>query len=372
MKYSELSGMHYRYIHILWRSPKIFAPRIINLIKNNPDVFNVHEHLFVTNLKEIAEYAKTTNTNVVYIQTSKQQPASLINYVADYCDRIFVHCMCKPNEFVRIKRKNLKKIVWRTWGGDTSFHYIEGNYIKNLVKRVLNRLCKHRYRQIGAVAISNVVDRINIQELYGINDVFVMNYDEKDVRSILDDVVSRVNPHEGVNICIGHSGYKDDDHFAILNKLKAYSKENMKIYIPVIYGDESYINDLKRYAYSILPNKIIFVEKRMPYDEYAEFLCNMDVCIINGTISYALGNIAINVYFKKTIVLNRQGIIKKGFEAEKIPFILSDVIGTIPFSSFTRKLDYTSMKNDATLLPNDCVNRKARWKELMNYLEAKE
>ncbi len=369
MKYSELSGMYYRYIHILWRSPKIFAPRIINLIKNNPDVFNVHEHLFVTNLKEIAEYAKTSNTNIVYIQTSKPQPASLINYVADYCDRIFVHCMCMPNEFIRIKRKNLKKIVWRTWGGDTSYLYSEGHYIKNSVKRVLNKLYKHRYRQVGTVAISNVVDRINIQELYGINDIFVMNYDEKDVRNTLDDVVSRIHPHEGVNICIGHSGYKDDDHFAILDKLRTYSDEDIKIYIPVIYGDESYINDLKRYAYSILPNKIIFVEKRMPYNEYTEFLCNMDVCIFNGTGSYALGNIAIHAYFKNTIVLNRLGIIKKGFEAEQIPFIPSDQIGVISIDELSRKLDYSKVKNDATLIPNDYKTVKEKWKELMNYLE---
>lgn len=42
----------YRYIHLLWNKGTLFFPTFVKMMAENPDLFDLDEHLFVTIYKE--------------------------------------------------------------------------------------------------------------------------------------------------------------------------------------------------------------------------------------------------------------------------------------------------------------------------------
>lgn len=368
-KYTVLNGIKAKYIHILWRSYIIFSPRLINSINNNPDCFSKEEHLLVTNMPELCDMFP--DEKLVYIHTSKRQPASLINYCAEHCDYVFVHCMCSPLEVMKIRKKNLGKIIWRTWGGDTSYLYRDGQVIKNFVKRILNFCVRNHYRSVRAICVANVVDEINIKRLYGIDKIYYWGYGNSDIREKLDSIKAMNRTHTGYNICVGHSGYLNDNHINIFNRLMKYtgdSGNNIQIYVPIVYGDTEYMKRIREHGVKCFGSNIHFITKMMPYEEYAQLLYDMDLVILDGEESYALGNIAILIYFQKNIALNKKGIIREGFDKERLPYLTTEKLGEVSFEDISKPFDYSAMSPNCSLLPSSPELRKPKWKEILSDL----
>ena len=115
-------------------------------------------------------------------------------------------------------------------------------------------------------------------------------------------------------IQIGNSGDCTNNHIEIINNLKKYKEDNIKIIVPLNYGNKEYIEKV------VIEGKRIFGEKFQPIlnhldmKKYYELLSNVDVAIMNHLRQQAAGNIVILLYLGKKVYLNSMVTTYKTFK----------------------------------------------------------
>lgn len=308
---------------------------------NDPcNKFNPEEHCFVSPHKKLCD--ELGNHNVIC--TSKKRISSMINFYGKYCDWIFLHGYSLSLSDILIKPKFLTKIIWRTWGHDIGYFYKRNEPFKNLLKRLLNFIRKFVIKKFYAIGIANTVDKISVERFFGKIKTYRMPYPVKVENNI--QAFEQIKENDCVNVLLGHSGFSNDNHIKILEKLKVYSNKNMRVYIPLAYGDVNYIEKIKEYVSQENLSFVTILDKFIKVDEYVKFLNSIDIAIFDGTNSYALGNIAWLLKFNKKFYLNKTGIIREAFTMENIPYICVDEIGNITYEEFVKTIDYSEVATD--------------------------
>lgn len=344
-----------KYIHILMQNETKFNLPLIKNINSRSDVFDKEEHLFVTSGKKVYEATKEFS-NVIYDETGK----NLINKYAPMGDWIIIHGHLSVFEGIKIKRKFLGKMILRFWGGSIGYQCKTGNFAKNIVKKILSSLYVLKVSRFVAFGIANRVDEIVIRKTLKDIPVFEMTYGMGKQEEILE-LLKDEECGDGFNVLVGHNAWNHDNHIDILKKLKKYG-DRITIYVPLSYGNETYKVKVEKYIEENNPGNIVIVKDFMPYDDYMKFLKKMDVAILDGTISYALGNVSVLLLLKKKIFLNREGDIKAAFDLEKIPHNCVDELDNMDFGEFSKKTDYPE-NEEYNMLPYTRERAINSWKK---------
>lgn len=363
----------YKYIHIFTINDTKFNPRVLKLISDNKDIFEIDQHLFVTPYEKVFcafnEIRKgNSKLNIELYKTKELDGIQILNHYAPYATWIFVHCMFRITEAIFIKRAYCKKIIWRSWGHDVSFSYQNGQYIKNFIKHLFEWYWKKKVKDFRGIGIANIVDIINIKEQYGNVDTFYMPYPLRESKEIIELIEKKKNNSEFLNIMIGHSGYSEDRHIKIMQDLIHIKNEQIHIYLVLSYGKSDYISEVEKFAIENWGNKVTIIKKMLPYKEYVNLLNKIDVAILDSRRSYALGNISILLDLKKKIFLNRNGLLRKAFEIEKIPFCYTDELRNMSYEELRLPLDYGQC-NHTDLHEKSYEEQIEEWKFLLNSLD---
>ena len=219
------------------------------------------------------------------------------------------------------------------------------------------------------MGISNTVDRIDITKRYGNVKTRYVSYANKaacESRLKIKPYVKKDG--EPLNILLGHSGFPNDNHISVLKKLKKYADQNICVHIVLSYGDAGYIEKVKQYAVETLGGKANIISERMPYDEYLEMLSKIDVAVLDGTKSYALGNLGALLFLEKKMVLNIKGVLKEAFDVDGIPYITTEDIGALSFEDFARPFVYEKANNGIKYKQYE--HYVQNWKNLFDELDA--
>lgn len=309
----------YKYIHILWNKGTLFFPSFVKMISENPDLFVMDEHCFVTIYKE--------NYDVLYgkcnIILEKNNKCNLINHYGKYAKWLIVHSMGLP--FYRIpfiRKKNAKKVIWRTWGHDIRPYKETKIKLVNIGLKIFFRLYIKKVQQFAYVGIANDIDRYSVEKYFGKMKYCKIPY-AYDVKNypILCEIRSRstdIKNRKQCNILVGHSGFKIDNHLEALEKLSRFSDNDIKVFLPLSYGDFEYIKEVTKKAKELFGNKAIIITERMEYLQYAEFLSKIDIAIFNQVFSSALGNFSLLLFFNATIFFNSQSCFVESFKQNQI------------------------------------------------------
>ncbi len=351
----------YKYIHIFFVPETKFSTACVRNINDNENGFVVSEHLFITPHKKVYE-AISGFENVEF--TESKSVISLINRYAPKCDYIIAHSL--PRGELLINPWYYKKIVWRTWGHDVhryNFHSSSGT--KKIVKLLLYPFWKFQVRCFAAVGVANTVDRLDIKENFGDVKMFRLPYTSKEETAIMESVLP--NTEKTKKILLGHSGYANDNHIEILKKLKKFSNESIEIYMVLSYGNESYIEAVCAFVEKEKIQNVKIIDKFMPYGEFVEFLSGIDIAILDNDKSYALGNISWLLYFKKKIFLNRNGVIKRAFDADGVPYSCTDEIDRMTYNEFVKPLKYENINTE--MLPHRYKDEIKDWEKMLLELE---
>lgn len=363
---------HYKYIHVLWSNELKFNVRMIKLVNEANDVFNKYEHCFVTTIKTVYEAIKDFD-NVVYIESKKDKSAKLINDIAPYADYLFLHNICGPNELVKIKTKNMKKIIIRYWGGLTlnGYTYLKAKSIKDLAKNVvfcfINKLMKYKLKNVKAIGVANIVDELEISKKYDSLPYFAMNYTNKEYSNLVGFEAPKKIDRKAYNILVGHSGFSVDNHINIIKSFDHLKNSPIVLYIMVPYGDEQYIEKVKEYCKQV-ENECVIVDKLIPYEEYVNFLRKMDAAVLDSVSSTALGNVGMLLKMNKKIFLNKDGVIAEAFDVCGLPYTASKDISNMTYEELiaTETYDEETVKGFITSSYEDAI---IKWKNLLDYLE---
>lgn len=196
---------------------------------------------------------------------------------------------------------NLKKCYWVIWGGDL--------YTHKLSKRSLGWWKNELFRRFVIERIGHFITQIEgdyrlAQQWYGAKGewhecfMYPSNlYYEASKQSL---------PHEGINILLGNSADRSNNHIEILDNLKCHAGKNLKIYCPLSYGDQYYAQEVLDYGETLFGGKFNALREFMSLEKYNELLAKIDIAIFNHKRQQGMGNITTLLGMGKKVYLRKE------------------------------------------------------------------
>lgn len=222
-------------------------------------------------------------------------------------------------QFLYLNPFLLKKTYWLIWGGDL---YCYRKNISSDPKVEFFR--KNVIKRIGHLVTYLKGDFQLARQWYGAQGEYTecLLYQS----NIVNLYEGSAKKEKVLNIQIGNSADPSNHHLEVLDKIMNYKDMNIKIYLPLSYGNEEYAGEVIRRGEKLFAEKFIPLTALMPYAEYLDFLTKIDVAIFNHDRQQGMGNTISLLGLGKTVYLRagtsqwelfeRLGV--KVFNAEKI------------------------------------------------------
>jgi|GEM_PF-1358231 len=342
----------FKYLHIMPQGSVEHNGGIINLITSSDIGFNASEHSFIIFYKDVYEEFQNYS-NVFYYENLYKTNFVKFTELSEKYDLIILHSnTLSLLQLYRIPEKILNKIVWVVWGQDL---YSSNNYnilnpistLKRFVRDSIWTLKKNKIKKFKAIGVGFEYDVVRVKKLFGekINLVQLpYGYKRNNIDELNTNILKykeNVSPiNKPYKIMIGHSAFKFIKHKKIIDKLAKFKDENILISLVLSYGDERYADAIEKYALEKFQdrNKIEIIKDYLSKEEYWEYLQSVDVCILDYTHQSALGNVYLLLYFGKKLILNRNGVIKKGLDDEQIKTFTVNDLDKLDFNELVRPL----------------------------------
>jgi len=289
-------------LHVM-HAEKFIEP-FIQFVEDNFDDFESRHEFFIWGDK--SKYSIKSRLN---LKNSNKRKIEKVRYILSLAfamqktEKIILHGLFVQWHLMLLFLMpwNLKKCYWVIWGGDL--------YTRKLSKRSLRWWRNEIFSGFVIERIGHFITPIEgeyglAQQWYGAKGewhecfMYPSNlYQEASKQSL---------HHEGVNILLGNSADPSNNHIEILNELKCYAGENIKIYCPLSYGNQSYAEEVLYCGEALFGCKFIALREFMKFDEYAEFLSKIDIAIFNHNRQQAMGNITTLLGMGKKVYLRKE------------------------------------------------------------------
>lgn len=176
-----------------------------------------------------------------------------------------------------------------------------------------------------------------------------------------------------VRIMVGNNAHSFNRHKEIIDILERFKSENIRVVIPVNYGEDdfcgpNYVRRLIKYASLILGSKAACMTKFLKLREYHFFLGSVDIAIFNANRQNALGNIIKLLYLGKKVYLNKNDnplfdyLVKVGMPIHDV-----EELKTISYEEFISP-DTEFNKQWITDTYSECGAAR-QWQEVFDYIE---
>ena len=270
-----------------------FMSPFIDVINNH---FNRDEHkMLVINISNIECPLELKEQDGVIWITKKYELLKL-SYLLNNSNKIILHGLFFNSLIMSLFFQPwlLKKCYWLMWGGDFYFPKEQRWLKKQVIKRIRHfvtflkgdfELVKRWYGAKGM-----------LHECF----MYPSNlYKEYDVKPKEDGGI--------INIQVGNSADSTNNHIEVFEKLRQYKDENIKIYVPLSYGNQDHAKDVIAKGKEIFGDKFIALTDFMPFEKYLDFLGTIDIAIFAHKRQQAMGNIITllglgkEVYIRKDI-----------------------------------------------------------------------
>jgi hypothetical protein len=274
----------------LMHNEKFIAP-FIDFIKNH---FNFTEHFFIIVGGLSEDVAKLPRyENVLILDRSYDSKFNYLKYstlmksYTEKADKIILHALFSDNKnfFLYFNQYLLSKCYWVMWGADLYAYNKPRNRLRDKVRHYLR---KKVYSNIGHFITYIKGDYELAQKWYGAKGeyhecfMYPSNlYKEYDIKPKV---------HSTINIQLGNSADPTNNHIEVLDKLKKYKDENIKIYVPLSYGNQEYAQRVISYGKEVFEDKFVAFTEFMPFEKYLEFLGDIDIAIFAHKRQQAMGN----------------------------------------------------------------------------------
>ena len=147
-----------------------------------------------------------------------------------------------------------------------------------------------------------------------------------------------------INILVGNSATKTNNHYEILTKLSIYRDKNICIYIPLSYGDKIYAQEIKSKSQEIFGNKFIDLNNFIDLNEYIKLLSKIDIAIFNHERQQAFNSIITLIGLGKKVYLNPSSPIIETLNEYKVCFFTTDNINLDPLDNINAKKNIDRIK----------------------------
>ena len=231
----------------------------------------------------------------------------------------------------------MKKIVWIAWGGDL---YIENKSqtVKNAVSSIVKKLFIRKLRFFVSIfdPDADYFKKNYKSKAEVLNSGYFMNFCMDIYKKEFEytDVLKKYNEGKSINILVGHQANPDLNHIRILRQLYAYKKENIRIYLPLNYGDRSNVEEVEKCAIELFGEKAVVIKDWMSAEKYDELLMSIDVAVFDVMRQIGLGNINKLIHLQKKLYMLPGSVMYEYYRANNLDIFDCTMIGKIGFEDF--------------------------------------
>lgn len=244
--------------------------------------------------------------------------------------RVYIHQLA-PLMYRWIANHKFRQLNWMTWGTDLyNLPFVTANFYEKetspLVKQRMDLLHSLYLLKVYVTAMPfkrkaySKVDsiltwmntefefaRTHVKELHAGHQYFF--YENQVPYEKIDTIVAGVSAERNarLKLIIGNSGTPTNNHLDAIRKIHD-SGVGADLYIPVSYGDASYIRALKKSAGFYTGGEIYFLDSLMKFEDYVSFLHSADALVMNHLRPQGYGNIFMMMYMNKPVFLNKSNI----------------------------------------------------------------
>ena len=197
----------------------------------------------------------------------------------------------------------LKKCYWIIWGGDL-YQYQKPKL--NLKGEIKESLRKFVIKRIGHLVTYIPGDVELARKWYGARGEYhecLMYLSNVVNPQVLQGVEQTEHTHSGLTILVGNSADPSNNHIEALEKLLPYKDQDIKIYVPLSYGDQTHAKKVIEQGKDWFGEKFFPMVSFMPLDQYLNFLKSVDMAIFNHKRQQAMGNTITLLGMGKTVFM---------------------------------------------------------------------
>lgn len=196
----------------------------------------------------------------------------------------------------------LPKCYWVMWGGDLYQYKNATNAWRSRIKEALRRFV---IRRMGHLVTYIEGDVTLAREWYGAKGVHheCLMY----LSNVVDPALmaeSVEKPTSGpLNILVGNSAAPSNNHLEALERLLPYKDHDIKIFVPLSYGDQDHAKKVIEQGKAWFGEKLIPLTDFMPFEKYVDFLKSIDIAVYNHRRQQAMGNTITLLGMGKTVYM---------------------------------------------------------------------
>jgi len=123
---------------------------------------------------------------------------------------------------------------------------------------------------------------------------------------VFQSVDQTKNTQSRLTILVGNSADPSNNHIEALEKLLPYKDRDIKIYVPLSYGDQAHAKKVIEQGKDWFGEKFFPMVSFMPFDQYLNFLNIVDIAIFNHKRQQAMGNIITLLGIGKTVYVRKE------------------------------------------------------------------
>jgi len=300
-------------LHVLYNDK--FINPFIDFIKDNQIE---GEHIFLYfggSSKEDFPYAKYKNVYVFDYEKSRLDRVKYSLKFFHQADQIILHSLINPYlvRFLYLQPWLLKKCYWVMWGADLYYHTMAE---KNEIYYIRE---KWRKKVIGNMAglITYIKGDYELaKQWYGVKGKYYECFMYPS--NLYKEYNVKENEHEEINILLGNSADPTNNHIEMLKNLEQYKDENIKIWVPLSYGDQEHAKNVIKKGNEIFGEKFQPLTTFMPFNEYLEFLGKIDIAIFAHKRQQAMGNTITLLGLGKKVYLDSTTVQWDFFDKHKV------------------------------------------------------
>ena len=261
-------------------------------------------------------------------------------------DRIIIHSYSNPYLYLASVCCcwNLSKIAWVIWGGDLYFY--------NMKKKIKYK-CYELFRKFSIKRFGYIVtykSEYDLAKQYynvigkNINFLYPMKF--------FDVPQKQSKIKNELFILVGNSRSMSNEHIEALNILSKFKDKNIRIFVPLSYGDvpEGYVDAVDKVGVELFGIKYVPIKTIMDLKAYQEFLSSIDIMVCNHKRQEAWGNLFTLLRSGKKVFVRKNTATNIDFTSFGLKFSLTDDIIDMSFDEFQFLNDDDRLNNQKLLI----------------------
>ena len=264
----------------------VFLPPFIKRMES--ECFNKNQHIFFLDVSIASEFIKESKSVKLFNKGFFRNILLLLKLVFTIikADKIVLHGLFCPKFILVIflMPTILRKSYWVIWGADLYGYKYSKGWKQKIRYFFIARIAK----KIAHIITYIKGDYENALDWFGSKAEYheCLMYES----NLYNDIFLPDRDNNKFNILVGNSADPMNFHTDIFLKIKKYKNKNIKIYVPLSYGDEKYGRKIIKEGEMLFGEKINFITDHMPFPDYLKLLSRIDFVLFNHPYQMAMGN----------------------------------------------------------------------------------